>query len=270
MEYSLYFEVRQRRIAREGPPSFVTNFAERTLARPLRRYPLAGYEAARASALGSSGEPGQGLGAQAAVVGGSKSKSRQASKQETREALVRAGMGLFSEEGVDLPSLDAICARAGFTRGAFYVHFRNRDDFLSAVIDRVLIDFVDAILAAGQSGNDLSDTIARFLTAASQGKVPLMSQRLRILHLMMRGAQRAEKLRARFKLLLEHALLRLAAVTRDGQVAGTVKTPVEPDLVAVWLLSSALGLTTLLNFGLEMDLTRIEQSARELLRIEPR
>ena len=97
-----------------------------------------------------------------------------------------------------------------------------------------------------------------------------MSQRLRILHLMTRGAQRAEKLRARFKVLLEHALLRLGAAARDGQAAGTVKIAVDPDLVAVWLLSAALGLTTLLNFGLELDLTRIQQSARELLRIEPR
>jgi TetR/AcrR family transcriptional repressor of nem operon len=199
-----------------------------------------------------------------------KAKSRQASKQETREALLRAGMSMFSEEGVDLPSLDAICARAGFTRGAFYVHFRNRDDFLAAVVDRVLVDFVNSVVAASQSGHDLSDTIGRFLTAASQGKVPLMGQQRLILHLMTRGVQRAEKLRARFKLLLEHALARLADAARNGQLAGTVKSKVEADLLAAWLVAAALGLTTLLNFGIELDLERVQQSARELLRIERR
>ena len=59
-------------------------------------------------------------------------KSRDLAKQETREALIQAGMDAFSEEGVDLPSLDAICARAGFTRGAFYVHFKDREDFFAA------------------------------------------------------------------------------------------------------------------------------------------
>jgi AcrR family transcriptional regulator len=49
-----------------------------------------------------------------------KTKPRELAKQETREAVIRAGMAAFTEEGVDLPSLDAICARAGFTRGAFY------------------------------------------------------------------------------------------------------------------------------------------------------
>jgi TetR/AcrR family transcriptional repressor of nem operon len=202
-------------------------------------------------------------------VGGGKVKSRQASKQETREALIQAGMTLFSEQGVDVPSLDAICARAGFTRGAFYVHFRNRDDFLSAVIDRVLVVFVDTVVAASQSGNDLNETIGRFLAAASQGRVPLMGQRRLILHLMTRGVERAEKMRARFKVLLEHALLRLAAAVSNGQAAGTVKTTVEPDLIAAWLVAAALGLTTLLNFGVAIDFKRVQESARELLRIQP-
>src|SRR5688572_30310244 len=117
-------------------------------------------------------------------------------------------MSLFSEEGVDVPSLDAICARAGFTRGAFYVHFRNRDDFLVAVIDRVLTDFVDIVTAPGQGGRDLSDTIDRFLTLAAHGKVPLVAHQRLLMHLMTRGVQRADKMRARFKALLEVALAR--------------------------------------------------------------
>jgi AcrR family transcriptional regulator len=203
------------------------------------------------------------------AVADGKSKSRQETKQETREALILAGMGLFSEQGVDLPSLDAICARAGFTRGAFYVHFRNRDDFLMAVIDRVLVTFVDSVVAASQTGHDLSDTIGRFLALASQGKVPLVGQHRLMLHLMTGGIQRTDKMRTRFKALLEHALARLAAAAEDGQKAGTVKVDVAPELIAAWLLAAALGLTTLLQFGIELDMTRIQQSARELLRIEP-
>jgi AcrR family transcriptional regulator len=203
-------------------------------------------------------------------VGDGKSKTRQASKQETREALLRAGMSLFSEEGVDLPSLDAICARAGFTRGAFYVHFRNRDDFMSAVVDQVLVDFVDTMLVASGSGNDLMDTIARFLAAASRGKVPLMGQQRIMLDLLMRGGKRTAKMRTRFKMLLEGALARLASTAASGQQMGEVNSPVAPELIAAWLLAAALGLTTLLDFGVEVDIPRITESARELLRIAPR
>jgi TetR/AcrR family transcriptional regulator, transcriptional repressor for nem operon len=62
---------------------------------------------------------------------------RGESKQKTRAALLRAALELFAEQGLDLPSLDAICDRAGFTRGAFYVHFRDRDDLLVAAMDKV-------------------------------------------------------------------------------------------------------------------------------------
>ena len=92
-------------------------------------------------------------------MGGGKAKPREQAKQETREALLQAGIRMFSEQGVDLPSLDAICAEAGFTRGAFYVHFKDRDDFLMAVVDRVLNDFVDRVISTDQGSNDLADTL---------------------------------------------------------------------------------------------------------------
>jgi TetR/AcrR family transcriptional regulator, transcriptional repressor for nem operon len=202
------------------------------------------------------------------VVSEAKARSRRDSKQETREALIQAGMSLFSEEGVDLPSLDAICARAGFTRGAFYVHFRNRDDFLAAVMDRALVTFVDTMLAASEGGNDISDTIGRFVMAASQGKVPLVGHQRLMLHLMTRGVQRAETLRARFKALIEHALARLAFAAENSQRAGAVKSEVEPELIATWLVAAALGLSTLIDFGIDVDLRRLQHSARQLLRID--
>src|SRR5580700_6965980 len=73
--------------------------------------------------------------------------NREETKVRTRAALVDAGIALFGEQGLDAPSLDAICERAGFTRGAFYVHFRDRDEFLEAVMERLGGQFLDAVLA---------------------------------------------------------------------------------------------------------------------------
>ena len=49
----------------------------------------------------------------------------------------------MAEKGIEAASLNAICDRAGFTRGAFYVHFRDRDELVAAVVERVLGDFQD-------------------------------------------------------------------------------------------------------------------------------
>ena len=83
------------------------------------------------------------------------SSTRQATKSETRDALIAAGALEFAEKGLDAPSLDAICARAGFTRGAFYVHFRDRDDLLVAIVDRVLSGVQDAIIPRDDAPMDL-------------------------------------------------------------------------------------------------------------------
>src|SRR5687767_6811049 len=59
---------------------------------------------------------------------------REKSKSQTRQAIVEAAVACFSEAGLDSPSLDSICARAGCTRGAFYVHFKNRDALIAAAM----------------------------------------------------------------------------------------------------------------------------------------
>lgn len=200
----------------------------------------------------------------------SKNKTRQETKQETREALIRAGMSLFSEQGVDLPSLDAICASAGFTRGAFYVHFKNRDDFLEAVVERVLFDFVQSVLASGSPGDDARVTVERFLDASARGKVPLIGQRRLLLQLMATSNERAESVQKRFGVLLEATLQHLAASIERGKEHGTVGTPVSSDLVALWLVSAAVGLTIVLDMGVQVSFDRVRASANELLRIAPR
>src|SRR5688572_24827364 len=76
--------------------------------------------------------------------------ARASAKLATRDALIDAALVEFIEHGPSAPSLDAICDRAGYTRGAFYVHFKDREDLLVAVMDRVLGDLVRAVGVAGQ------------------------------------------------------------------------------------------------------------------------
>lgn len=58
---------------------------------------------------------------------------------ETREALLDAALEEFHARGVSRPSLTDIAARVGMTRGAVYVHFENKSDLLSALLERVLV-----------------------------------------------------------------------------------------------------------------------------------
>ena len=151
-------------------------------------------------------------------------RARELSKQETREALLRAAMAEFAQHGLDAPSLDAICARAGFTRGAFYVHFRDREDLVAAVMERVLGAFLDAVVARGEDERGLAATVERFAAAVSaQREARHAAQRRRRRILPTPGAppacpstrcsrpvQRSDDLRRRFVSILEEAIRRVS------------------------------------------------------------
>src|SRR5688572_21479791 len=103
----------------------------------------------------------------------SQPSAREQSKAETREALLMAALEEFAKHGLEAPSLDAICARAGYTRGAFYVHFKDRDELIAAVMERVLKRFMDAMIATGDAALDLERTVRTFASAVANGFTPL-------------------------------------------------------------------------------------------------
>src|SRR5579862_4359168 len=62
--------------------------------------------------------------------------TRQESKQQTRMRLIEAAEILFIRQGFDNTSVDDISELAGYSRGAFYSNFSDKDQVFLAVIDR--------------------------------------------------------------------------------------------------------------------------------------
>jgi len=201
-----------------------------------------------------------------------KPKTRELAKQETREALIRAGMAAFTEEGVDLPSLDAICARAGFTRGAFYVHFKDRDDFFSAVVDQALRDFINWVISTGDSGDSrggLSGVIERFFAALTEGRKLTDPHKL-LMQIAARGVQRGGQAGGPYKILIRSAVERLTQVARQGQEEGVIKRDLEPEQLGLLLVASAVGFVVLFGGGLDHNLEDLRAlCARWLFRSAP-
>jgi AcrR family transcriptional regulator len=112
------------------------------------------------------------------------SKTRAETKQATRKTLIRAGIVEFSRHGFDV-SLDQICARAKLTRGAFYVHFADRDAFIVAVMQDVLGTFVTALVGLAPATPDLGKAIDVFFAAlAARAPIVTGAAGLRFHHLL--------------------------------------------------------------------------------------
>jgi TetR/AcrR family transcriptional repressor of nem operon len=194
-----------------------------------------------------------------------KAKSRDLAKQETRLALIDAGMTAFSEEGVDLPSLDAICARAGFTRGAFYVHFKDREDFFAAVVDKVLQDFVDWVLSAGGQPSGVHDVVDRFIDVVRDSKVPINDRNRLLMQLVARGTKRGDPVNQPYRALIEEAIVRLADAARQGQIDGRLKRDLDPTQLGLMLVAASVGFIAVVEAGYTPDFEKIRGFMHELL-----
>lgn len=200
--------------------------------------------------------------------------TRERAKAETRAALIEAALAEFATRGLDAPSLDAICARAGFTRGAFYVHFRDREDLVAAVMERALGAFLDAIIATGEAAHDLERTVRRFEEAVGgvarlhdgkrafpglplPGAVPF--------HRILEACERSVPIRERFVGLLREAGERVARTAAAGQGAGVVRDDVAPEALGVVLVALALGFVASVEVGLPFDAASARSAVLALL-----
>lgn len=67
------------------------------------------------------------------------------SRENTRARLLEAAHEVFAEVGLDAASVEAICERAGFTRGAFYSNFESKDELFLALIRQLSEDKLDEV-----------------------------------------------------------------------------------------------------------------------------
>lgn len=59
----------------------------------------------------------------------------QLKREVTYANLIQAGMEVLSEKGYSTSSIDDVVGRAGYTKGAFYVHFESKEQFFLHLAD---------------------------------------------------------------------------------------------------------------------------------------
>lgn len=86
-------------------------------------------------------------------------------RAQTRLRLMSAAVEAFAERGVMAASVEDICERAGFTRGAFYSNFTDKDELVLALIDKQTSDVVD------RTQRVIRESLADKTTAESDSEV---------------------------------------------------------------------------------------------------
>ncbi|HEX7704119.1 MAG TPA: TetR/AcrR family transcriptional regulator [Kofleriaceae bacterium] len=211
------------------------------------------------------------------------SRTREETKQATRVALINAGITEFAHHGFEV-SLDAICARAKLTRGAFYVHFADRDAFIVAVMQHVLGGFVTALTgpaapvggaAPVQSGASLGRgravdpsglgpsldlaTSIRLFIAAIRSRAPVVSGGAGLrFHHVLEACRRSKAIGNTYRGVVAVARSTIVAAIIRDRAAGKVHRDRDPDGLADLMVAIALGMLAVNELDLPVDLDRLE------------
>ena len=182
-------------------------------------------------------------------------RSRAETKQATREALITAALEEFAEVGLDA-SFDNICARAKLTRGAFYVHFADREALILAVMEHVLGGFI-ARLATTQPASAVD---LFFAAASAQAPEVHGGRALRFYHLMD-ACRRSKRVGDTYRTLIRGARDQLAtAIAADPHV----RHDIAPSALADLMTTMALGVVAMLELDLGFDLAKLRSTAQQL------
>lgn len=81
--------------------------------------------------------------------------TRKEKQAHTRSCLMESAAKLFARRGMQQASIDEVAEDAGFTKGAFYANFKNKEELFLAMLDDHFAERVEEIDRVMQSDEEL-------------------------------------------------------------------------------------------------------------------
>jgi AcrR family transcriptional regulator len=109
--------------------------------------------------------------------------TREESRAQTRERLVEAARELFAERGVNGSSVEQIAERAGYTRGAFYGNFADKQELVAELLEqrtRREVEEVTALQERATSFGEVLESLRRWNRERGEHLAEWMALRLEL------------------------------------------------------------------------------------------
>ena len=185
----------------------------------------------------------------------------QQRSEETRARILESAVKQFSVSGYNKASVDSICEQAGVSKGAFYHHFKTKQDVFLALLDGWLQTFDQAIEAS--KDRPVPETFQMmteyfpYIFQSASDNLPMFLE-------FLQQASRDEKIWqasiAPYRRYHKH----FASLIKRGIAEGSF-VDVNPDLAARLIVSAAMGL--LMQSLLDPEGAKWEKVARETVQL---
>lgn len=123
--------------------------------------------------------------------------TRRQTQELTRSRLLDAAAEVFAEHGVAGASVERIAERAGYTRGAFYGHFADKDAVVAALLEARTVRERDEVAALAAAGGDTWEALRNWHRQRSAHVEDWLALRLELVRHTLRSGSGSSPLAAR-------------------------------------------------------------------------
>jgi TetR/AcrR family transcriptional regulator, fatty acid metabolism regulator protein len=185
-------------------------------------------------------------------------------REETRRRLMDSALGVFARNGYERATVDEIVREAGFSKGAFYVHFEAKEDIFFAMLEerisRQLSAFRDAVDVDVPVAKNL-ETVLRSIFALNR-EDPLWSA---LFMEFAAHASRDAKVREQLAAMYRNWRTFAVEILNAGREAGLVRRDLDVEFIASVLIAVVEG--TMLQARLAADSFDLDAAIEPLSRL---
>ena len=184
--------------------------------------------------------------------------------QRTRERLLQAAFQEVYRSGFRGTDLETILDRAGVTKGALYHHFRSKEALGYALVDEVIRRIMDdKWLRPLQNSENPIDALIGVVRSTS-----LLPEHIQcgcpLNNLAQEMSPLDEGFRKRLAKIFRQWHDEVAAALRKGQKRGVVRSDVDPDETAIFLIAANEGCWSLAKNS--QDVRVLQSGMRSMIR----
>lgn len=182
-------------------------------------------------------------------------------REETRERLLEAATGVFARQGFDRSTVDEVVREAGFSKGAFYVHFESKEDLFWAMLKERIDRQHEAFNEAIDFAKPVSDNVRTILHAVFD----LVEDDPFWASLFMEfgaHAARNEKVRERLAALYDGWRELLVQMLTAGRDAGRIRNDIDIAFTTTVMIAAVEG--SVIQSSLSPDSVRLKELVEPL------
>ncbi|WP_422349631.1 TetR/AcrR family transcriptional regulator [Flagellimonas sp.] len=170
-------------------------------------------------------------------------------KRETMHRLCAKGLEVFHEKGYYNTNLDDILKDLSLSKGAFYHHFKSKEDYFIAIVQNLVQQKVYALLVEplNTHENPLPVILDSIEKALEPGKSNEIAYGFMLNDFITEFSKRNEEIATYLRDILKVWEVNLVSILKRGKVDGYIARHVDCEGAASYIIASYLGMRTLLS-----------------------